>query len=254
MLLRGDKMTELNIKKGPHHLNAESFQRALQLPCVLCSLAWNRAEESRSLHTQPSITRYQMFSINGKSSPNHPDIRMRYQLRFVYTNSAGEEFTQSDIALVPEKSMFSQYRVVEPGSINGLLCISKYQISESLSENTGSNVAIQFLSDRYKHCLKQHAQCATQQFPTSFHPTRLIDVGTVDDDCIRLQQSYDPKDDRPYFCLSHCWGQKQPYKLTKETETTLLEGLPIKELPKTFRESIYITRACGVRFLWIDSL
>jgi hypothetical protein len=57
-----------------------------------------------------------------------------------------------------------------------------------------------------------------------------------------------------YACLSHCWGQKQPFKLTKQTKSMLQDGLPVSALPATFQDAVLVTRLVGIRFLWIDSL
>ncbi|KXX81292.1 hypothetical protein MMYC01_201939 [Madurella mycetomatis] len=34
----------------------------------------------------------------------------------------------------------------------------------------------------------------------------------------------------------------------------MLDGIPLQNLPKTFRDGIYITRGLGIRYFWIDSL
>jgi hypothetical protein len=88
------------------------------------------------------------------------------------------------------------------------------------------------------------------QSNTPLYPTRLVDVGSNGDELIRLLDTYNFGNQGPYFCLSHCWGDSQPYVLTKETAPTLRDDLKITELPKTFREAILVTRAFQVRYIW----
>ncbi|EMD68557.1 hypothetical protein COCSADRAFT_134413, partial [Bipolaris sorokiniana ND90Pr] len=59
-----------------------------------------------------------------------------------------------------------------------------------------------------------------------------------------------------YVALSHCWGnpENHPLKTTKENYTERLAGIPLEELPKTFRDAVKITKHIGVKYLWIDSL
>ncbi|KAF2748561.1 HET-domain-containing protein, partial [Sporormia fimetaria CBS 119925] len=61
-------------------------------------------------------------------------------------------------------------------------------------------------------------------------------------------------DIEPYFTLSHCWGQKQPHKLTEVSEGRLRAGIKIEELPRTFQDAATVVRKLGFRYLWIDSL
>lgn len=59
-----------------------------------------------------------------------------------------------------------------------------------------------------------------------------------------------------YVALSHCWGnpENHPLKTTKGNYTERLAGIPLEELPKTFRDAVKITKHIGVKYLWIDSL
>lgn len=57
-----------------------------------------------------------------------------------------------------------------------------------------------------------------------------------------------------YITLSHCWGQSVPLKPTIFSLQQHIEGIPLKSLPKTFRDAAMICSRIGVRYLWIDSL
>jgi hypothetical protein len=59
-----------------------------------------------------------------------------------------------------------------------------------------------------------------------------------------------------YCALSHCWGpvDKQPLRTTRTTCPCHLHGIPLHQLPKTFKESILLTRSLNIKYIWIDSL
>lgn len=57
----------------------------------------------------------------------------------------------------------------------------------------------------------------------------------------------------PYIALSHRWGSRMP-KTTKENINSRKQSIDYDELPKTFQDSITVTRELGVKYLWIDAL
>jgi len=55
--------------------------------------------------------------------------------------------------------------------------------------------------------------------------------------------------------LSHCWGKEDSLlKLTTKTRARLLEGIEIRDLPKTFRETAEFCSRIGFTYVWIDVL
>ncbi|KAK3399162.1 heterokaryon incompatibility protein-domain-containing protein [Sordaria brevicollis] len=88
-------------------------------------------------------------------------------------------------------------------------------------------------------------------------PTRVIEVGSLkgSGNCRLLE----PNGQRGHYtALSYCWGSApkadRPYLTTAKTLERHLLGLPWDLLPKTIQDTILLTRAIGVRYLWIDSL
>lgn len=57
-----------------------------------------------------------------------------------------------------------------------------------------------------------------------------------------------------YATLSHCWGGILDMKLTSHTAERLRGGIPISDLPTTFRDAASVTAQLGLEFLWIDAL
>ncbi|KAI0188027.1 heterokaryon incompatibility protein-domain-containing protein [Xylaria flabelliformis] len=60
--------------------------------------------------------------------------------------------------------------------------------------------------------------------------------------------------DKRYIALSHCWGHTLSIKTTKSNYESFKKSIEWSALPKTFQEAINVTKALGVRFIWIDSL
>lgn len=99
-------------------------------------------------------------------------------------------------------------------------------------------------------CWVNHPQCLQPRVPLM--PKRLVDVGPQDG-------SRDPVLVVPhalsrYLALSHCWGNDTVPKTTTENLSERQIGIPFSSLSKTFQEAIQITRAFGIRYIWIDSL
>jgi hypothetical protein len=62
-----------------------------------------------------------------------------------------------------------------------------------------------------------------------------------------------------YAALSHCWGEpardkKLQWCTTSDNHHKRLSGFEISDLPKTFQDAIHVTRAIGLKFLWIDAV
>lgn len=98
-------------------------------------------------------------------------------------------------------------------------------------------------------CLKNHPKCS---YYVSKLPTRVIDVGLDERDEPYLHISNDQL--ASYVALSHCWGGSSPVATTSSTLDAMQQGIPMKDLPKTFKEAVEVTRVLGIRYLWIDSL
>ncbi|KAF2432526.1 HET-domain-containing protein [Tothia fuscella] len=102
-------------------------------------------------------------------------------------------------------------------------------------------------------CSKYHAKC--NQIASPATPTRLLDVGTVENPSIRLRLCGSASRTLPYLILSHCWGGADNIlKLKKENTIAFQFAIDSNSLPKTFQDAVEITRNLGVGYLWIDSL
>lgn len=105
-----------------------------------------------------------------------------------------------------------------------------------------------------KGCIDNHRACK-QILNTDFLPTRLIDVGTLEDKQIYLRvPTEDHINAHRYVTLSHRWGSADFLRLMEGNVHSFRAGIAIMKLSKTFQDAIQVTRWLGVRYLWIDAL
>lgn len=123
----------------------------------------------------------------------------------------------------------------------------------------GSADNLQLARSWLDECKCTHHSCAAARNHKPPHlPTRVIDVMT---DPPRIVHACDVNTGRPdhecadYVALSHCWGGPIKTLLKTTTAANFAKALPASsELPANFRDAMAVTRALGIRYLWIDSL
>ncbi|KAL5325571.1 hypothetical protein ACEPPN_006699 [Leptodophora sp. 'Broadleaf-Isolate-01'] len=171
------------------------------------------------------------------------------------------------IKCVPGRSMIVKRGVIKPpsGSENG--STSQEQTSDDilgtqgleffikpgigrptsrhLSDNSCTELASQWIRD----CSENHLRC--RQTHSTIMPSRLIDVGSDDQDPV-LVESLELK--AQYATLSHCWGKVRPMTTTMSTLSDRMQSIPLNLLPKTFQDTVLLTRKFRLKYLWIDSL
>lgn len=89
-------------------------------------------------------------------------------------------------------------------------------------------------------------------------PTRLLNVAgrnTDSEDVIYLTLPIRSKAKYDYVTLSYCWGKTPMFiSLLSENVSAFQQEIPLSTLPKTFEDTVRITRRLGFRYLWIDAL
>ncbi|PMD53184.1 HET-domain-containing protein, partial [Hyaloscypha bicolor E] len=102
---------------------------------------------------------------------------------------------------------------------------------------------------------KEHDGCAGYHSRSTILPTRVLDLGgnPAAQDSIKLLETRWIKGGT-YMTLSHCWGPAQLITTTANTIEQRKAGIPLEDLPQTFKDAVSLTRNLGIRYLWIDSL
>lgn len=142
-----------------------------------------------------------------------------------------------------------------PGDIVGFAQLRDQGPAARLVWNgtNGEDWTVRFdtLQELMKRCDSQHPHCSGQD--DKFLPTRVIDLEAQEaSDTVRLITVAGHVG--VYAALSYCWGGNRVGITTQETLAANLQCINLKDLPRTFRDAITITKRLGIRFLWIDAL
>lgn len=127
-------------------------------------------------------------------------------------------------------------------------------ISDSPLQDAGLSTARGMI----KNCLSSHSRCR-QSRPTTL-PKRVLDLllGPDSKSVVLHESEWNEGEQRyehgEYVALSHVWGIGKGLKTTKENLQAHLKGITWSSLPRAFQEAAVLTRALGIRYLWIDSL
>jgi len=150
-----------------------------------------------------------------------------------------------------KRSYMDLYTVPGEASLPGVRTLPQLPVITNLNANLVN------IKKWLESCEQDHPACCSSK---EFVPKRLLEVRSCDDTVYLVE----PPSPTPssitqqfsrYACLSHCWGQTRSKHITRHSNySDNVRGIPITELPATFRDAIKTTRAPRVDYLWIDSL
>ncbi|KAL7806663.1 heterokaryon incompatibility domain-containing protein [Trichoderma aethiopicum] len=123
-----------------------------------------------------------------------------------------------------------------------------------LPRSTDSDASIDWVVDKLSQCDKSHACHRKSSGSTGSLPGRILDIGSADDDLIRLKAFEDDSEMPKYACLSHCWGTSRPLSTTIANLEIHKQGMSWNILPRLFQDTVTVMRRLGISLLWIDSL
>ncbi|KAH7121994.1 heterokaryon incompatibility protein-domain-containing protein [Dactylonectria estremocensis] len=103
----------------------------------------------------------------------------------------------------------------------------------------------------FAECSSHHPECTP---PTHQYPRRLVEMGIEGTNLRLVDTKHEISEKARYATLSYCWGPVRPLTTTKDNVELFSNRIPVESLPRTFHESIAITRELGIRYIWIDSL
>ncbi|KAK1754046.1 heterokaryon incompatibility protein-domain-containing protein [Echria macrotheca] len=97
-------------------------------------------------------------------------------------------------------------------------------------------------------CNLTHRKCSAA---STRLPTRVLDVFDSNNIFLRVCSAGDVGQ---YVALSHCWGDTAMIQTTTLNIRDMEQRVDHNDLPKSFQDAVAVTRAIGLRYLWIDSL
>jgi hypothetical protein len=128
-----------------------------------------------------------------------------------------------------------------------------------------SHQGISMMRNWLQECVDEHNMTCKSESPRHTElPSRLINVGNENSDLQVIAPYFEdvkaiiasPEQILRYAALSYCWGQHQT---TFKTSTSNIDSLKIhsfwpRPIPMTIEDAITMTKALGLRYLWIDAL
>lgn len=145
------------------------------------------------------------------------------------------------------------------GPQKGSPALAYVQLGLPLLPEAASQEQFALLNALIRHCDEKHECMAPLEYSTlsGTLPTRVIDVGGTAERIRLVETSEEPAARGHYIALSHCWGRLDPTQRFCTYAYNIAErkaNIAYDELPRNFQDAIRVTRALGIRFLWIDSL
>ena len=132
--------------------------------------------------------------------------------------------------------------------------ISAATDSKTLDKGTSSVLSVNMAKHWIDTCCQSHPHCKSEPELQTWHPTRLVLVGSLDKPSLSLQVGKQIPSSASYVSLSHCWGKIKMFKLLTGNLEELQKSIPFDQLCKTFQEAMQFTRSLAIEYVWIDSL
>lgn len=105
-------------------------------------------------------------------------------------------------------------------------------------------------------CHSNHSQCNECQLgqaKASIVPSYILNVALAVDK-VRLEEAPITSEGISYGALSYCWGAEQPQQTTSLNIQKHKAGIAVLSLPRTIQDAITVSKALGLKYLWVDSL
>lgn len=117
------------------------------------------------------------------------------------------------------------------------------------SGDTSSSQAFKTIRGWIDSCIEKHAAYCPGVLAERL-PKRVLELT---DSHFYLREPSDAES--TYACLSHYWGVDGPdLQLRTGNLEVLKDGMPITDLPRTFKEAVSICLRLDIRYIWIDAL
>lgn len=113
-----------------------------------------------------------------------------------------------------------------------------------IGRQPSAEVELGFASTWISDCQRLHAECGSAE-PFQL-PSRLIYVGG--DTEPRLVETSGKIG--TFVALSHCWGAEQTLVTNRANMEAHMKCIPLMDMPRTYRDAVFITRKLGYDYLW----
>ncbi|KAL2074110.1 hypothetical protein VTL71DRAFT_7888 [Oculimacula yallundae] len=219
-----------------HHEDEASLEASARSKCCICQVLFTkfntRPDEDKKPHIFPGKNNTPFFT---QASLSYNRQWSAYRLEF----RLNDRFKLDIVGNFLLKQLPSVHNLDRP-----------------IPNNTSSYANVQLARRWLNECMTSHRMCRHVSPSSAWYPTRLVDMGFIATGYIKVVQPRQHNEQimGKYVTLSHCWGETEFLKLSKDTLPQFEEGIEIDRLPKTFQHAIDFACRLGVRYIWIDSL
>jgi hypothetical protein len=256
-------MFQRSSAKGNHHDTYDDLVKAAKLGCKICLYLQNKramygADEARE-KLRP-FTTYRFQKWNSGSPDARHEIAIRSKASWLI-NPLG-----CNVGLhISKPSPAPRWWLGFVQGVKRDLKAEPWNVREDafgmrhIPNSTGDSEVMKLGLEWLDTCRNHHSSCQAVERgrPKDYFPRRLLDVGTLHSNQIRLVTTNleTPSQEEQYGTLSHCWG-KDPsfFRLTTENLPQLSNTITPQSLPQSFMDAIVSCRRLKIRYLWIDSL
>lgn len=239
--------TTTGVEVLPHCESYDRLFNSATQGCKLCQLLHNQLLEQHGidhgLSSQEADARERQCDQEADSEFGLVPIDQAF-------SSVDSPVTTGLRGLYYERESFKRWKTAAPAPCSIELAILPFAFDHPalVSRPVSSQASVDRCKQWIDHCSARHSQCSTTENRPL--PTRLIDVGSEDQDPKLIVTS--KKARGQYVALSHCWGTSKPPATTQESYDKFLKAIPLDILPATFRDAINVVRELGYQYLWID--
>lgn len=253
-----------NIKSNPeggsgqHHRSYILFQEAVDGGCLICKRLERRInlQQLSAYYPEPGLTMsydYKSETIGNVDDPGLCDGTIQLWLALPEIDDVLRNVSFTLVPIQSEDNI-ATLRHDDDESLEK----TNNVVAESLKAfTTGFPECLALGTFWLQKCIQQHTTCDRPALVSAeeMRPSCLIDVGTFEQDTLRLCLRADFPAYLRYATLSHCWGVIQDrVHLTQRCLEAWQTVIPNEALMSTFKDAVIVTRNLGMRYLWIDSL
>lgn len=131
--------------------------------------------------------------------------------------------------------------------------VGNHFATENDLNHTGSDLSMVSILTNLADCLACHPHYMQIASELPKLPTRVIGVGpphSPENPVLLVTEGSRGQ----YLTLSHRWAGSMITRTLQDNFQSRCRSIPWEELTKTMQDAVTITRALGIRYLWIDSL
>ena len=250
--------------------------RAL-LRCHSCVLLLHQLRSSNSVSSPEATVRLRFFAtVSLHITYVVPTVPVSEQGREIGSNTFhtdAKQFTSREkdskaainirkkLEIWTKKDLHGRsYHRPAGASFMNLLSLEDNDREKTLDYSTGSKYSLRLAKECLHRCPQQSSlfgdESCSHAPETKIVPSRLLNVGPVDESqqpFVQVTRDLSEPTIR-YVALSYCWGNSQPVKTTRSTLSARCASIALADLPLTIRHAVLVTRALGIRYLWVDAL